>query len=141
MHGARRTGPATGVDTAYGASKAALLALCRFGQGFGLGGEWGGAVLLATENAPPGKQTWYGMFPQLGAPLGFILANSVFIVLDSALTDEAFTAWGWRVPFLAGFVLIGGALWVRLRVEESLVFKEVQRRRTVVKLPLAEAEE
>src|SRR5512134_374004 len=79
----------------------ALLALCRFGQGIGLGGEWGGAVLLATENAPRGKESWFGMFPQLGAPLGFLGSTGVFVVLTETLTDADFLAWGWRVPFVA----------------------------------------
>src|SRR3546814_10568757 len=77
-----------------------LLALCRFGQGLGLGGEWGGAVLLATENAPPGKRAWYGMFPQLGAPLGFICSGGVFLLLSETLSDAQFFNFGWRIPFL-----------------------------------------
>src|ERR1700693_4615207 len=77
-----------------------LLALCRFGQGVGLGGEWGGAVLLAVENAPPKKRALYGMFPQLGAPLGFVLSGSIFLVLSRGLTNEQFFAFGWRIPFL-----------------------------------------
>ncbi len=84
----------------------ALLALCRFGQGIGLGGEWGGAVLLATENAPPGKRAWYGMFPQLGAPLGFVCATGVFVALTAYSSDAQFLAWGWRVPFLASALLV-----------------------------------
>src|SRR6185503_4165630 len=83
-----------------------LLALCRFGQGLGLGGEWGGAVLLAVENAPPGKRAWYGMFPQLGAPLGFFLSGSVFLLLSRLLTDQQFFRFGWRIPFLASAVLV-----------------------------------
>src|SRR5690606_8659650 len=75
------------------------LALCRFGQGFGLGGEWGGAVLLATENAPPGKRARYGMFPQLGAPLGFFLSGGIFLVLTSTLSEADFLGYGWRIPF------------------------------------------
>src|SRR4249919_3529166 len=67
-----------------------LLALCRFGQGLGLGGEWGGAILLATENAPPGQRAWYGMFPQLGAPVGFFFSGGVFLLLSRLLTDEQF---------------------------------------------------
>src|SRR3954470_22483743 len=91
-----------------------LLALCRFGQGLGLGGEWGGAVLLAIENAPPQKRAWYGMFPQLGAPIGFFLSGGVFLGLSAWLSDEQFQAFGWRIPFLAsaGLVLVG--LYVRL---------------------------
>ena len=76
-----------------------LLALARFGQGLGLGGEWGGAALLATENAPPRKRALYGSFPQLGAPIGFFFANGTFLLLSWLLTDEQFMSWGWRVPF------------------------------------------
>src|SRR5215467_14422675 len=83
-----------------------LLALCRLGQGLGLGGEWGGAVLLATENAPPGKRAWYGMFPQLGAPLGFFCSTGVFLLLSSWLSDADFYAWGWRIPFLTSLLLV-----------------------------------
>src|SRR6185436_10879126 len=75
-----------------------LLALCRFGQGLGLGGEWGGAVLLAIENAPAGKRAWYGMFPQLGAPLGFFLSTTVFLVLSDTLSNRQFLQYGWRIP-------------------------------------------
>ena len=91
-----------------------LLALCRFGQGIGLGGEWGGAVLLATENAPPGKRAWYGMFPQLGAPIGFLFSGSTFLLLSRFLTDEQFFNFGWRIPFLASAVLVALGLYVRL---------------------------
>src|SRR5438477_47621 len=85
----------------------ALLAACRFGQGIGLGGEWGGAVLLAVENAPPGKRAWYGMFPQLGAPVGFLVSGAVFLLLSASLTDRQFFRFGWRIPFLASAVLVG----------------------------------
>src|SRR5580704_7699728 len=77
-----------------------LLALFRFGQGLGLGGEWGGAVLLATENAPPGKKAWYGMFPQLGAPIGFVISSGIFLMLDKNLNDQQFFSYGWRIPFI-----------------------------------------
>src|SRR5687767_4612747 len=83
-----------------------LLAICRFGQGLGLGGEWGGAVLLAIENAPPGRRAWYGMFPQLGAPIGFIFSGGVFLLLSRSLSNEEFFAYGWRIPFLASAVLV-----------------------------------
>src|ERR1700675_4532395 len=83
-----------------------LLALCRFGQGIGLGGEWGGAVLLAVENAPPDRRALYGMFPQLGAPIGFLLSGGIFLALSHWLTDAQFFAWGWRPPFLASAVLV-----------------------------------
>lgn len=108
-----------------GVAAPALLALCRFGQGLGLGGEWGGAVLLATENAPPGRRAWYGMFPQLGAPIGFILSGGSFLLLTHSLDDAAFLAWGWRVPFLASSVLVVVGLWVRLNLEETPVFRRV----------------
>ena len=99
-----------------------LLALCRFGQGIGLGGEWGGAVLLAVENAPPGKRALYGMFPQLGAPIGFLLSGGIFLLLTRKLTDAQFFAWGWRLPFLASAVLVLLGLYVRLSITETPVF-------------------
>ncbi len=114
----------------------ALLALCRFGQGIGLGGEWGGAVLLATENAPPGKRSWYGMFPQLGAPIGFILSTGVFIVLSAVLSDQQFFAWGWRIPFLASSLLVFVGLYVRLQITETPAFQEAIEKNERVKAPL-----
>jgi metabolite-proton symporter len=102
---------------------AGLLALCRLGQGVGLGGEWGGAVLLATENAPPGKQAWYGSFPQLGAPIGFLCATGVFLFMNGRLTDAQFFGWGWRVPFLASAVLVLVGLYVRLQLIETPAFR------------------
>ena len=114
----------------------ALLALCRFGQGIGLGGEWGGAVLLATENAPPGKAAWYGMFPQLGAPIGFILSTLVFVVLTAVLSEEQFFAWGWRVPFLASALLVFVGLYVRLQITETPAFQAAIDKQERVKVPL-----
>ncbi|MDQ3269517.1 MAG: MHS family MFS transporter [Pseudomonadota bacterium] len=114
----------------------ALLALCRFGQGLGLGGEWGGAVLLATENAPPEKRAWYGMFPQLGAPLGFFLATGVFLLLTAVLDDTAFFAWGWRVPFVGSAALVLLGLWVRLRLTETPAFQRAIDRNERVRLPM-----
>jgi metabolite-proton symporter len=102
-----------------------LLALCRLGQGLGLGGEWGGAVLLATENAPPGKRAWFGMFPQLGAPIGFLFATLVFLTLTHFLNDAQFLAFGWRIPFLCSAVLIAIGLWVRLKITETPEFQRV----------------
>src|SRR5882672_2217352 len=113
-----------------------LLALCRFGQGLGLGGEWGGAVLLAIENAPPNKRAWYGMFPQLGAPIGFFLSGGVFLVLSRWLTDKQFFAFGWRLPFLASAVLVFLGLYVRLTITETPVFQEALDRREQVKVPM-----
>ena len=113
-----------------------LLALCRFGQGVGLGGEWGGAVLLATENAPRGKESWYGMFPQLGAPLGFFCSTGVFLVLGASLSDADFLAWGWRIPFLASAVLVGVGLWVRLTLAETPAFERAIERQERVRVPI-----
>ena len=107
-----------------GVAAPALLALCRFGQGLGLGGEWGGAVLLAVENAPPGRRAWYGMFPQLGAPFGFLFSGGVFLLLSAWLTDEQFFAFGWRIPFLSSAVLVVVGLYVRLTITETPVFRE-----------------
>jgi metabolite-proton symporter len=114
----------------------ALLALCRLGQGLGLGGEWGGAVLLAIENAPPGKRAWYGMFPQLGAPLGFLAATGLFLLLTEKMGDAAFYAWGWRVPFLASSVLVLMGLWMRLRLNETPAFARAMAQHERVKVPM-----
>jgi metabolite-proton symporter len=114
----------------------ALLALCRFGQGLGLGGEWGGAVLLAIENAPPGKRAWYGMFPQLGAPIGFFLSGSVFLALSRTLSNEQFFAYGWRIPFLTSAVLVLVGLYVRLTITETPVFRDALAREERVKVPM-----
>ena len=113
-----------------------LLALCRFGQGLGLGGEWGGAVLLAIENAPPGRRAWYGMFPQLGAPLGFFLSTTVFLALSAMLDEAAFAAYGWRIPFLASAVLVLVGLYVRLTITETPVFMASVTRRERVRVPM-----
>src|SRR6204780_3174995 len=113
-----------------------LLALCRFGQGLGLGGEWGGAVLLAIENAPPGKRAWYGMFPQLGAPIGFLFSGGVFLILSKQLTNDQFFAFGWRIPFLASAALVLIGLYVRLTITETPVFREALSRQERVKVPM-----
>ena len=101
----------------------ALLCLLRFGQGFGLGGEWGGASLLAVENAPKGWEARFGAAPQLGAPLGFLCANGLFLLLGLGLSEADFAAWGWRIPFLASALLVGVGLWVRLKVGETPAFR------------------
>ena len=113
-----------------------LLALCRFGQGLGLGGEWGGAVLLATENAPPGKRAWYGMFPQLGAPIGFFLSGGVFLLLSNVMSDADFFSYGWRIPFLASALLVVVGLWVRLSLTETPAFERAVERQERVRVPL-----
>ncbi|HEY3517952.1 MAG TPA: MFS transporter [Gammaproteobacteria bacterium] len=121
---------------AIGVAAPALLALCRLGQGLGLGGEWGGAVLLATENAPRGKESWYGMFPQLGAPLGFFCSTGIFIGLTENLSDAEFLAWGWRIPFLASAALVAVGLWVRLTLTETPEFQLAIERQERVRVPI-----
>lgn len=113
-----------------------LLALFRFGQGLGLGGEWGGAVLLATENAPEGKKAWYGMFPQLGAPLGFLISSLTFFLLSKILSDAQFLSFGWRIPFIASALLVWVGLYVRLKIAETPDFINVIEKNERVKLPV-----
>ncbi len=115
----------------------ALLVVMRFGQGLGLGGEWSGAALLATENAPEGKRAIYGTFPQMGAPIGFIVANGVFLILNTTLTTEQFTSWGWRVPFLASALLVIVGLYVRFKLIETPAFQKVVEKGEVARVPLA----
>ncbi|MEZ2904056.1 MFS transporter [Acinetobacter terrestris] len=115
-----------------------LLALCRLGQGLGLGGEWSGAVLLATENAPEGKRAWYGMFPQLGAPIGFILATGSFLTLGAFMSEADFMQWGWRIPFLASSVLVIVGLWIRLKLHETPAFQKVLDKQKEVNVPFKE---
>ena len=121
-----------------GIAAPALLALCRFGQGLGLGGEWGGAVLLAVENAPPGRRAWFGMFPQLGAPVGFFFSGGVFLLLSELLTDDQFFSFGWRIPFLASAVLVLVGLYVRLTITETPVFQAAMTREERSRVPIAE---
>ncbi|MEI4507696.1 MFS transporter [Sphingopyxis sp. CCNWLW253] len=115
-----------------------LLCILRFGQGFGLGGEWGGAALLAVENAPPGWKSRFGMFPQLGAPVGFIAANGLFLLLGLGLSDADFAAWGWRIPFLLSAVLVGLGLWVRLKITETPDFAEALETDAPVAVPIGD---
>lgn len=104
-----------------------LLCLFRIGQGIGLGGEWGGAALVATENAPPGQRGWFGSFPQLGAPIGLFMANGVFFLVTWLIGADAMVAWGWRIPFVLSTVLVGVGLYVRLTLHESQVFQDVEK--------------
>ena len=122
-----------------GVYAAVLLALCRVGQGIGLGGEWGGAVLLATENAPPGKHGWYGMFPQLGAPLGLIISIGAFLLMSNSMSEADLFAWGWRVPFLASTILVVLGLYIRLRLVETPAFKRSMAQGERVRVPFAVA--
>jgi len=115
-----------------------LLCILRFGQGFGLGGEWGGAALLAVENAPPGWRARWGMFPQLGAPAGFIAANGLFLLLGLWLTPAQFQAWGWRLPFVLSVVLVSLGLWIRLRLTETPAFAAALAEGPPPRVPLVE---
>jgi metabolite-proton symporter len=122
-----------------------LLVILRLAQGFAIGGEWSGAALVATENAPPGKRALYGTFPQLGAPLGFIIANGLFLIVaallpsdDPSRPSEAFLDWGWRIPFLFSAVMVIIGLWIRLQLVESTAFAKTVSTGKVVKLPLGE---
>ena len=113
-----------------------LLCVLRFGQGFGLGGEWGGAALLAVENAPRGWEARFGAAPQLGAPLGFLAANGLFLLLGLWLSEDQFLSWGWRVPFLVSAVLVGIGLWVRLRLTETPAFRQALAQAPPPKVPV-----
>lgn len=115
----------------------ALLVVLRFIQGLGLGGEWGGAVLLAVEHAPPGKRGLNGSFPQVGAPIGLLLATGTYAVLGS-LPDDQFVAWGWRLPFLFSVVLIVVGLLIRTRIAETPSFERVQQEDEVARMPIVE---
>src|SRR5580698_7116507 len=121
---------------AIGLAAPLLLALCRFGQGIGLGGEWGGAVLLSVENAPPSKRALYGMFPQLGAPVGFLLSGGTFLILSRSLSDQQFFTFGWRLPFLLSSVLVLLGLYVRLSITETPVFQASLKRSAPVSVPI-----
>ena len=115
-----------------------LLCLCRIGQGIGLGGEWGGAALVAIENAPKGKRGWYGTFPQLGAPLGLLLANGVFLLITALFGQVAMTDWAWRIPFLSSFVLVAIGLYVRLKLTEAPIFIATLNKPKPKTLPMME---
>ena len=115
-----------------------LLCILRFGQGLGLGGEWGGAALLAVENAPPGWRARFGMVPQLGAPVGFIAANGLFLLIGMGLSEADFAAWGWRIPFLASAILVGLGLWVRLKINETPEFTQALAQEPPIPIPIGE---
>jgi len=112
-----------------------LLMICRFGQGVGLGGEWGGAVLLAIENAPPNKRAWYGMFPQLGAPIGLLLSGGTFLLLTDSMSAEDFMDYGWRIPFIASSLLVIIGFYIRLKITETPAFENSKEEQKEVKIP------
>jgi MFS family permease len=122
--------------TSIGIGAPLLLALCRIGQGLGLGGEWGGAVLLAVENAPPEMTSRYGMFPQLGAPIGLFCSTGIFLLLSQTLNDTQFLEWGWRIPFLCSAPLVFLGLYVRLRLSETPEFQQATVRGELIRTPL-----
>ena len=122
----------------WGVVAVAVLCLCRFVQGIGLGGEWSGAALVATENAPEDKRALYGSFPELGAPIGFFLSNGTYFLLETFNDDDAMLAWGWRVPFLLSAILVIVGLVVRVQMEETPIFRLAQEQKKVVKSPLTE---
>ena len=122
----------------WGVAAVAVLCLCRFVQGIGLGGEWSGAALVATENAPESKRALYGSFPELGAPIGFFLSNGTYFLLETFNDDDAMLAWGWRVPFLLSAILVIVGLVVRVQMEETPIFRLAQEQKKVVKSPLTE---
>jgi len=109
-----------------GAAAPLMLTLLRFVQGLAIGGQWGGAMLLVTENAPADRRGFYGAFAQAGAPAGIILANLAFLAVSASLPDEAFMEWGWRIPFLLSVVLVGLSMYVQLHMEDTAAFKELQ---------------
>ncbi len=112
-----------------------LLMLCRFGQGVGLGGEWGGAVLLAIENAPPNKRAWYGMFPQLGAPIGLLFSGGTFLILTDTMSNEDFMNFGWRIPFIASSLLVLVGFYIRLKITETPSFENAKKEQQEVRIP------
>ena len=114
-----------------------LLCICRVGQGIVLGGEWGGAALVATENAPEGKRAWYGTFPQLGAPIGLFVANATFFLVSYFWGQQALVEWAWRIPFVSSLALVLVGLYVRLTLHESHVFVEAEEKGKKLKAPVS----
>jgi MHS family shikimate/dehydroshikimate transporter-like MFS transporter len=123
---------------AIGAAAPLLLVSLRFLQGFAVGGEWGGAVLMAVEHAPKERRGFYGSFPQMGVPAGLLLSTGIVLILSQTLSNADFVAWGWRVPFLLSAILIGVGLFIRLRVLETPAFSQVKASRTESRLPILE---
>ena len=124
---------------AIGVAAPILLVILRLAQGFGVGGEWGGAVVLAVEHAPSGKRGFYGAWPQMGVPAGLLLSTGVFTVFNTLLSDAAFLSWGWRVPFLLSIVLVAVGLFIRLRIMETPAFQRVKDTASEARMPVIEA--
>jgi MHS family shikimate/dehydroshikimate transporter-like MFS transporter len=115
-----------------------LLVVLRFAQGIGVGGEWGGAVLMSVEHAPKGKRGFYGSFPQMGVPAGLLLSTVVFTVMQNVTTEAQFMAWGWRIPFLISIVLVVVGLVIRLKIMESPAFEKIKESNTASEKPLVD---
>jgi MHS family shikimate/dehydroshikimate transporter-like MFS transporter len=122
---------------AIGVAAPLLLVVLRFAQGLGVGGEWGGAVLMAVEHSPAEKRGFFGSWPQMGVPAGLILSNLIFLAVSS-LPEEQFTAWGWRIPFLLSIILVAVGLFIRLRIMESPAFRRVQETQTEARMPIVD---
>ncbi len=122
---------------AIGVAAPLLLVVLRFCQGLGVGGEWGGAVLMAVEHSPAEKRGFFGSWPQMGVPAGLILSNLIFLAVSS-LPEEQFLAWGWRIPFLLSIVLVAVGLFIRLRIMESPAFRRVQETQTEARMPIVD---
>jgi MFS transporter, MHS family, shikimate and dehydroshikimate transport protein len=114
---------------AIGVGAPLLLVLLRFAQGIGVGGEWGGAVLMSVEHAPKGRRGFFGAWPQMGVPAGLLLSTAVFALVQAVTSDAAFLSWGWRVPFLASAILVIVGPFIRLKLMESPAFERVKERR------------
>lgn len=113
-----------------------LLCLCRIGQGIGLGGEWAGAALVATENAPINKRSWYGIFPQMGAPIGLLMANAAFFAVSYVFGQQVFIEWAWRIPFIASIVLVFIGIYIRMNLFESAVFIQAEQQGKTKSTPM-----
>ena len=118
---------------------AVLLIACRLIQGFALGGEWGGAVLMAVEHAHDHRKGFYGSWPQLGAPIGLVMGTLVFSIFSATMSDAQFTAWGWRLPFLFSIILVIVGLWVRFTLAESPEFQKIKDTKQEVRMPIIDA--
>ena len=118
---------------------AVFLVGCRLIQGFGLGGEWGGAVLMAVEHAPENRRGFYGSWPQMGGALGLVLGTLVFTLFSSLMSDAQFIAWGWRLPFLFSVVLVIVGLWIRMTIAESPEFQKIKDEKQEAKMPIIDA--
>ena len=115
-----------------------LLVVLRFAQGIGVGGEWGGAVLMSVEHAPKGRRGFFGAWPQMGVPAGLLLSTAVFAIVQGVTSEAAFMAWGWRVPFLASILLVGVGLFIRLKLMESPAFQRVKETKTEAPRPIVD---